>query len=175
MDIDQRLINWGRYWRDRARRSHCYSIEHRFKSPPEPEISAGLADWLYARGMISDAEREKALEGRYQARVGAPDADDAYLIELAWIHVPHETSKEFLRLVYVKRKPAWYVCRKLKVDFGRELMLSHAAIEIELREIGNRNRFRNTGNESIIKRYKTVTTRLIESLAQSPMRGLRVA
>ena len=132
MDIDLRLQNWGRCVREVPHFGHCFSIEYRYKAPPQPPMSVVLAEWLYERGMCSAKDVQDAYQSRTMARYEAPDRRDGETIEKAWRTVPNKSCKAILKLWYVKRRQPAYIARRLRVDFDRELMMGQAAIEIEL-------------------------------------------
>jgi len=107
MELEKRLINWGRCQRDRARWSHCASIEHRWRSP-----------------QCWDQSEPK------------PDTDllDAFLVEKAWVRMMSPRSKQLLRLLYVKRWQPMQILWRIKErgDFQSHLTVAQSAINAEL-------------------------------------------
>lgn len=107
MELEKRLINWGRCQRDRARWSHCASIEHRWRSP-----------------QCWDPQEPK------------PDNDllDAILVEKAWVKLMNPRLKQLLRLLYVKRWQPMQIMWRIKErgDFQALLTMAQSSIFAEL-------------------------------------------
>lgn len=115
--IEQRLINWARYWRVGLHKRVTPSLEGRYRAPRGAEI-----DW----------ETEPAA----MAPLPSPDAADAILVESAWVSLPNPAYKAFLRFHYCQRRSTWYIKRKLRIfDYDGAMLLAHAAI---MRSIDNK-------------------------------------
>lgn len=111
-ELEKRLINWGRCQRDRARWSHCASIEHRWRSP-----------------QCWDPMEPK------------PDNDllDAILVEKAWVRLMSPRQKQLLRLLYVKRWQPLQIMWRIKErgDFQSLLTVAQASIATELERMAS--------------------------------------
>jgi hypothetical protein len=140
--LEPRLVNWGRVYRDRIKRepfssaAPCKSIEHRYRIPPQPQLSKPMLDKLMVWGHINRYQYDQAILSLSRARQEGPDEADAALVEEAWSHIPVNDYQAILSLFYVKKRPPWYIERRLRLadgfDFG--LMYAHIAID---RELGN--------------------------------------
>lgn len=131
-ELEKRLINWGRCQRDRARWSHCASIEHRWRSP-----------------QCWDPSEPK------------PDTDllDAILVEKAWVRMMNPRAKQFLRLFYVKRwKPDQIMWRiKERMPVNEMLDIAHGGISIELERMATESVISRTPSRYAL--FHSTTTR----------------
>jgi hypothetical protein len=96
VDIQQRLINWGRWCREGMSYGHCASIEHRYQSPQcwyPPEAKPPILD-------IHDGRK----------------------VELA-VRVLIVDQRELLRLHYAKRYNLQALRRRFKNGNVQELLL----------------------------------------------------
>jgi len=144
MELEKRLINWGRCQRDRARWSHCASIEHRWRSP-----------------QCWDPSEPK------------PDNDllDAFLVEKAWVRMMNPKSKQVLRLMYVKRWQPMQIMWRVKErgDFQNVLTIAHGGIGIELDRLEKESV--KTRTPSRYKLFHSTTTRsnALSALREGPV------
>lgn len=118
-ELESRLENWGRVMRDSWRQGCCRSIEHRYV----PE-----------RGI-------EAMESRQSPRP-VLNRKDADLIEEAWRTIYFRRDKQVLKLAYVWRAPADFICRRLAIEVGQDgvgyqlaLAKAQRAIKRELEDI----------------------------------------
>lgn len=108
--LEARLRNWGRHFRNRFHKGHCYSLEGRYRSPQE------WGDWENGLPLPSP--------------MPSVDVLDACLIEDAWRSMDNRQLKKLLALYYVYRRSPKRIriAVRLSGDFHESMMMAHGSI-----------------------------------------------
>lgn len=108
--LEARLKNWGRHFRNRFHKGHCYSVEGRYRSPQE------WGDWENGLPLPSP--------------MPAVDVLDACLIEDAWRLMDNRKLKKLLALHYVYRKSRTRIRHAIKLiePYDDALLMAHASL-----------------------------------------------